>query len=617
MESFRFRIKIDSVSPQEPLSLERIRPSIKNVQPRQKSHQATVSSTSNLYVSRTRFIKCRLSDSLVLMANEDSKSGIPVDDWSFAWSKNPLTNHITLYDNDMICTYNQLTRSPSASRALSLRNKGADSFAELFLLPSVTLFRNSQNGILFTAGMMLAPNAAFPKRDGPVALIVMDGVGLAPDKEWNAVTTSRTPFLDKLMAGKGPDGATALYTELEASGKSVGLPSNGDMGNSEVGHNALGAGRVFDQGAKLVNNAFNDGSFRKGEVWSWLIEQCVPSAGTDSSGTLHLIGLYSDGNVHAHVNHVYQLVDAAVDEGVKRIRLHILADGRDVSERSVLDYLGPLEKRLESVRAGGVDARIASGGGRMIVTMDRYNADWGIVQRGWNAHVLADTENVQSFPSATEAVEKFYGEGLVDQYLPPFVIVDGDNVPLGPIEDGDSVLFWNFRGDRAIEISTAFETPVGEFPHFERRRVPDVRYAGMMQYDGDAQIPTKFLVSPPAIDRTVPEYCVKNGLKRFSVSETQKYGHVTYFYNGNRAAKFDLDLEKYVCIESYKQKEDTRPWMRAAEITDTALKEIDEFKPDLIVINYPNGDMVGHTGSCPRPGLRWSALTFAWRGLYP
>lgn len=466
-------------------------------------------------------------------------------------------------------------------------------------------------------GMKLEPKPGFVKPNGPVALIIMDGVGLAPDEEWNAVTTSRTPFLDNLMACKGPNGAPTVYTELEASGKSVGLPTDGDMGNSEVGHNALGAGRVFDQGAKLVNNAFETGSFKSGDVWKWLIDPCSPAAGASSTGTLHLMGLYSDGNVHAHVNHVFQLIDGAVDAGVKRIRLHVLADGRDVSEKSVLEYLGPLEKRLENVRAGGVDACIASGGGRMFVTMDRYEADWSIVERGWKAHVLADTESVQSFPSAEAAIDKFYSEGTVDQYLPPFVIVDADNVPKGPVEDGDSVLFWNFRGDRAIEISIAFERPKGEFDHFDRQRVPDVRYAGMMQYDGDANIPAKYLVSPPEIDRTVPEYCVKNGLKRYSISETQKYGHVTYFYNGNRAAKFDDELEKYTCIESYKEKENTRPWMRAAEITDEALKELDDFKPDFMVVNYPNGDMVGHTGVLSAARIAMECVDLCLERLVP
>lgn len=438
--------------------------------------------------------------------------------------------------------------------------------------------------------MKLSPKPGFSKPDGPVALIIMDGVGQAPDTEWNAFTQARTPFLDKLMSGQGPNDHPALFVELDASGKSVGLPSMGDMGNSEVGHNALGAGRVYDQGAKLVNNAFQSGSF-KTDVWRWLMEPVA------DGGVLHLFGLYSDGNVHAHVNHVFQLIDAAVDDGAKKIRVHVLADGRDVGERTALDYFGPLEKRLQAIRDSGVDARVASGGGRMVVTMDRYEADWDIVQRGWAAHVLGDTENLQTFPSACEAVETFYkDDSITDQYLPPFVIVDDSGDAVGPIQDGDSVLLWNFRGDRAIEISMALEAEEGEFSHFDRKRVPKIRYAGMMQYDGDAGIPARFLVSPPSISRTVGEYVVNNGLKRYSVSETQKYGHVTYFYNGNRAAKFNQDLEKYTCIPSYREREHSRPWMRAAEISDEIIKELDNFKPDLMVINYANGDMVGHTG---------------------
>lgn len=442
-----------------------------------------------------------------------------------------------------------------------------------------------------SSSMLLKPKPGFQKPDGPVALIIMDGVGQAPDTAWNAVTTARTPFLDKLMAGEGPEGAPTHFCELEASGKSVGLPTMGDMGNSEVGHNALGAGRVFDQGAKLVNNAFRTGNF-KSEVWKWLLQECISPA----TGTLHLLGLYSDGNVHSHVNHVFQLIDAAVDDGAKRIRVHVLADGRDVSERSALDYFGPLEKRLEALRESDIDVRIASGGGRMVCTMDRYEADWGMIERGWRAHCLGDT-TLDTFKSSVAAVHHFYKDPkMVDQYFPPFVVVDDQGEPVGPIQDGDSVLFWNFRGDRSIEISMAFESDEDSFNYFDRKRVPKTRYAGMMQYDGDAGIPARYLVSPPAIKRTVPEYCVHNGLKRYSVSETQKYGHVTYFYNGNRAAKFDQSLEKYTCVPSYLEREHTRPWMRAAEISDEIIKELDDFKPDLMVVNFPNGDMVGHTG---------------------
>lgn len=463
-----------------------------------------------------------------------------------------------------------------------------------------------------SSSMKLKQKEGFSKPNGPVALIIMDGVGQAPAEEWNAVTSSRTPFLDKLYTGEGPDGVPAYFCELDASGMSVGLPSMGDMGNSEVGHNALGAGRVFDQGAKLVNKAFSSGEF-KSAVWDWLIEQCT----SPNNGTLHLIGLYSDGNVHSHVNHVYQLIDGAIEDGARKIRIHILADGRDVPDRSVLDYIEPLEKRLQSLRDSGVDVCVASGGGRMVVTMDRYGADWKIVERGWRAHCLGDT-SLDTFKSSIDAINHFYKDDkMVDQFLPPFVLVDDNRQPVGAIHDGDSILFWNFRGDRSIQISTAFEAASDAFPYFDRVRVPKTRFAGMMQYDGDAGVPERFLVAPQTFGRTVGELCVKNGFKRYSISEGQKFGHVTYFFNGNRAAKFDEELEKYTCIPSYKEREDSRPWMKAAEITDEIIKELDGFKPDLLITNFANGDMVGHTGNMISTRLAMECVDLCLSRLIP
>jgi 2,3-bisphosphoglycerate-independent phosphoglycerate mutase len=463
--------------------------------------------------------------------------------------------------------------------------------------------------------MTLCPRSGFSKPTGPVALIVLDGVGVADKTEWNAWAQAYTPFFDSLVTGNGPDGAAVLYTELDAAGFSVGLPEMTDMGNSEVGHNALGAGRVFNQGAKLVNEAFNTGAFKDSATWKWLCEEPAKSA---ENATLHLLGLFSDGKIHSHVDHVYALLEQAVIEGVKSIRVHALADGRDVSDRSVMSFVGPLEERLAAMRADGCDARIASGGGRMVCTMDRYEADWGIVERGWYAQVLGDRKKALPFPSYAAAVEELYKDPkMVDQYLPGFVIVDDDGAPVGTIEDNDSVLFFNFRGDRAIEVTAAFEAAEGEFPHFDRVRVPKVRYAGMMEYDGDAKIPKKFLVAPPVIKRTVPEYVVRNGMKRYSCSETHKYGHVTYFFSGNRAAKFDDKLEKYVCVQSYTEREATRPWMKCAEVTDSVLADMDDFQPDLMVINYPGGDMCGHTGSMKAARISCECIDLSLERLVP
>ncbi|TNF34900.1 MAG: 2,3-bisphosphoglycerate-independent phosphoglycerate mutase [Deltaproteobacteria bacterium] len=450
----------------------------------------------------------------------------------------------------------------------------------------------------------LTPAAGFTRPAGPVVLVVMDGVGVAPADEGNAWHLARTPFLDSLMQAP-------VQGHLAAHGTAVGMPSDADMGNSEVGHNALGAGRVFDQGAKLVQNGVDDGSLCAGHAWNEVLAPCL------AGGTLHLMGLWSDGNVHSHVEHAYALIDDAVKKGVRRIRMHILLDGRDVAETSALDYVLPLEERLAALADAGVDAQVASGGGRMITTMDRYEADWAIVERGWNAHVHGEA---RGFASASAAIRAFRAEkaGLVDQYLPPFVVTGADGAPVGAIADGDAVVLFNFRGDRAVEISRAFEVPPGEdFPPFDRGRVPSVTFAGMMQYDGDLQLPKRFLVKPPAIDRTLGEYLAKNGVKQLAISETQKYGHVTYFFNGNNSEPFDEALERYVEVPSDKVDFSERPWMKAAEVTDRALAEIDAFAPAFVRINYANGDMVGHTGQLVPAIIAMEALDLCLARLVP
>lgn len=422
----------------------------------------------------------------------------------------------------------------------------------------------------------LAKYNAFP---GPVVLVIMDGVGLGKGDESDGVHLAYTPVLDGLL--KEP-----LYTTLKAHGTAVGLPSDDDMGNSEVGHNALGAGRVFAQGAKLVDKALETGSIWKGEAWSNAMQR------VRDGGTLHLIGLLSDGRVHSHIDHLFAILDRCATDGVPRVRVHTLLDGRDVPPKSALEYVKPLEKKLADLSTGGRDYRIASGGGRMVTTMDRYDADWTIVERGWHAHVLGDA---RPFPSASDAVQTFYDEDAeaTDQYLPSFVIV-ADGKPVGTIEDGDAVIFFNYRGDRAIELSKAFEQ--ADFAHFDRKRVPNVFYAGMMEYDGDAHIPGHFLVEPPAIDRTISQYLCAEKMTSYAISETQKYGHVTYFWNGNNSGYIDESLERYVEIPSDQVPFDQRPWMKAAEITDAVIKAVQEGKQKFIRLNYPNGDMVGHTG---------------------
>ena len=417
---------------------------------------------------------------------------------------------------------------------------------------------------------------------GPVLTIVMDGVGLAPETEGNAVFQAYTPTLDRIMK-------EYPTVRFKAHGTAVGLPSDDDMGNSEVGHNALGAGQVFAQGAKLVTQSIESGKMFASETWQTLIGNVKANA-----STLHFLGLFSDGNVHSHIDHLKAMLTRAKTEGVSRVRVHILIDGRDVGETSALDYILPFETFLADLRDESFDIAIASGGGRMKITMDRYEADWSMVERGWQTHVLGEG---RQFSSAAEAVETYRAElGVIDQDLPPFVIAK-DGTPVGTINDGDSVIFYNFRGDRAIEISKTFDAPAGEFDKFDRVRVPSVLYAGMLEYDGDLHIPHRYLVNPPEITNTMGEYLANTGVSQFAISETQKYGHVTYFWNGNKSGKFSDELETYVEIPSDVVPFEQRPWMKCAEITDRLIAELESGKYTYYRVNFPNGDMVGHTGS--------------------
>ena len=424
-------------------------------------------------------------------------------------------------------------------------------------------------------------NSFAGKRKGPVVLCIMDGVAFGKYEDGDAVKAARTEYFDDALAN-WPS------TQLKAHGTMVGLPSDSDMGNSEVGHNAMGCGRVFAQGAKLVNKSIETGMLFQGEIWKKLIGNV-----SGSGGTLHCIGLLSDGNVHSHIDHLKTLVEGAKSSGIKKVRIHGLLDGRDVGETSALDYFTPFETFLSDLSDSSFDARFASGGGRMNITMDRYDADWSMVERGWRTHVLAEGEVFESASQAIETLRK--RTNAIDQDLPAFIVAGEDGKPAGPIVDGDSVILFNFRGDRAIELTKAFESGP-DFDKFNRVRVPKVEYAGMMEYDGDAHIPNQYLVTPPAIDRTMAEYLAASGVKQFSISETQKFGHVTYFWNGNRTGYFDESLETYVEIPSDIVPFEQRPAMKCAEIADKVIEVIESGEYEMIKLNFPNGDMVGHTG---------------------
>jgi 2,3-bisphosphoglycerate-independent phosphoglycerate mutase len=448
---------------------------------------------------------------------------------------------------------------------------------------------------------MLQKSASFKAIQGPVVTVVLDGFGITEREVGNAIAAARTPTLDRLFQ-KYPN------TLLKAHGTAVGMPSDADMGNSEVGHNAIGAGQVYTQGAALVSDAIKSGGMFERAAWREIIENVKKH-----SSTLHFMGLFSDGNVHSHIDHLKAMILQAKKEGVRVVRIHALLDGRDVPETSALEYVGPFESFLKEVNTGGFDGQIASGGGRMKITMDRYEADWPMVALGWKTHVHGEGEK---FNSATDAVNAFRQRDpkISDQNLPPFVVAK-DGKPVGTIQDDDSVVFFNFRGDRAIEITQAFTA--ASFERFDRGRFPKVCYAGMLQYDGDLKLPERFLVPPPAIKNTLGEQLASAGISQYAISETQKYGHVTYFWNGNRSGKFDDKLELYKEIPSDVVPFEQRPWMKAAEITDELIKAIQAGKHRTLRVNYANGDMVGHTGSFQAAVIAIETLDISLARLLP
>ena len=412
----------------------------------------------------------------------------------------------------------------------------------------------------------------------PIVLVIMDGVGKGDGGSGDAVVVAKTPTLDHLLA-------TCPHTYLKAHGTAVGLPSDEDMGNSEVGHNALGCGQVYSQGAKLVGESIENGTLFASTTWTDLVENAK------TGKAMHFMGLLSDGNVHSNIHHLIALLKAAHAAGVKKAYCHILLDGRDVPATSALEYVSMLETVLAELNTEGCDYAIASGGGRMQVTMDRYEANWAMVENGWRTHVQGLG---RQFASATEAIETYRAEtGVIDQDLPAFVVAKNGQ-PVAKIANGDSVVLFNFRGDRAQEISLAFDRK--DFDKFDRGDYTGVKFAGMLQYDGDLNIPENYLVQPPVITNTLTEVLCDAGIHEYAVSETQKYGHVTYFWNGNRSGKVCEELEVYEEIPSDVIPFEQAPAMKSKEITEKMVEAMASKKFQFIRCNYPNGDMVGHTG---------------------
>jgi 2,3-bisphosphoglycerate-independent phosphoglycerate mutase len=419
-------------------------------------------------------------------------------------------------------------------------------------------------------------------RKGPLVLIIMDGVGIGRKNKYNALHKARTLFLDTLPRSK-------LSTKLKAHGSFVGLPNNYIMGNSEVGHNAIGAGRIVKQRGLIAKEAILGKSLFQTKKWKALVKKV-------GKNTLHLIGLVSDGYVHSHMSHLIGLLKGSVASGIKKVRVHALLDGRDMPPQSSLKYIDKLEKELKKIDKKGFDYRIASGGGRMHVTMDRYESDWNVVKRGWRAHVCGIGEGY--YKSAMEAIihARRINPRISDQYLPSFVIIDDKGDPVGRMNDNDCVLFFNFRGDRAIMISQAFDDQ--RFNKFKKDCNPRVNYYGLLQYDDKLLIPKNYLLDPPVILNTITDYLCKERVRQYSISETHKFGHIKYFFLGNRDKSPCPRLDKYVEVRSDPTEMiKDNPEMKAFEVKEALIKAIKSGRHDFLKVNFVNGDMVGHTGS--------------------
>ena len=452
--------------------------------------------------------------------------------------------------------------------------------------------------------------------DGPIVLAILDGVGLAPDGPGNAVSKARTNFLGK-AAREYP------HVALNASGEYVGLIP-GQMGNSEVGHNTMGAGRAMLHGIARVNAAFEGGKIFETEAWKGAIGQVLKKSNSNGEldkndkvcyhgemgpATLHFAGIFSDGGVHSDISHLFQMIARAYQEGVRRIRVHPVFDGRDVAPQSATIYVQKFEEFAK--RFLDADIRLADGGGRMAYVADRYENDWQMVARGWDAMVNGEADYY--FKSATEAISilRRINPEVQDQYLSAFVIVDDNEKPVGTVKAGDAMIYFDFRADRAIEMAQAFT--YWDFPYFNRGtyRPDEVYFVGMTEYNSDTHVPEHRLVEPAKFDETLNRFLGAHGVSQLAISETVKFGHVTYYFNGDSYDK--APFEEFVKIESYAEPFETRPWMKAAEITDEAVSRMKDFR--FVRINYPGGDMVGHTADMDATIVAMEAIDLSLKRL--
>ncbi|MBQ8985429.1 2,3-bisphosphoglycerate-independent phosphoglycerate mutase [Candidatus Saccharibacteria bacterium] len=411
--------------------------------------------------------------------------------------------------------------------------------------------------------------------DGPVVLAILDGVGLAPDGPGNAVSRARTSFL-------GSAAREYLHVALNASGEAVGLTPD-QMGNSEVGHTTMGSGQILKHGISLINAAFDKGEVFNSDAWRSAVTKGL------NGGVLHFAGIFSDGGVHSHMAHLEQMITRAYNEGVREMRVHAIFDGRDVSPFSSTIFIQRFENFVRKFPDANI--KIASGGGRMVCVADRYENDWGIVKKGFDMMVKGEAEYYFRTPEEAIQILRRINPEVQDQNLQPFVIVDDMDQPIGRVKKGDAFIYFDFRADRAIEIAQAFT--YWDFPYFDRGdyQPSDVYFVGMTEYNSDTHVPEHRLVQPVQVRETLNKFLETRGVSQLAVSETVKFGHVTYYFNGCSYEK--ARGEEFIEIESDIRPFETRPWMKSAEITDAVIDNISKYK--FIRLNFPGGDMVGHT----------------------
>ncbi|WP_173915675.1 2,3-bisphosphoglycerate-independent phosphoglycerate mutase [Halobacillus sp. Marseille-Q1614] len=408
-------------------------------------------------------------------------------------------------------------------------------------------------------------------KDNLAALIILDGFACREEEMGNAVKQANTPNFDRYW-NKYP------HSQLTACGEAVGLPE-GQMGNSEVGHLNIGAGRVVYQSLTRINLSIREKEFLKNQELVNAIKHA-----SDHNKAFHIFGLLSDGGIHSHINHMYALLELAKEYGIEKVYVHGFLDGRDVDQKSAEKYITEAQSKMDELGIG----EFASIAGRYYA-MDRDNR-WDRVQKSYDAIAYGKGP---AYSDPLEAVRDSYEQGIYDEFVVPFVVTKENGEPVGKMEDEDTVVFYNFRPDRAIQLSRSFAN--NEFNDFDRgKEAPkNLYFVGMTQYS-DA-VDSKVAFPPNDLKNTVGEVLADNGLKQLRIAETEKYPHVTFFMSGGREEKFDG--EERVLIDSPKVATyDLKPEMSAYEVTDALLDELDAEKHNAIILNFANPDMVGHSG---------------------